>query len=224
MRYLKRKCCTALKKTSDRNTRHYCSCESDQPCRLTPSLVVLLHPAAIHLVGIAGKMQEKYFFRNRQTHALVSHVLCTCVYSMHQGKVCFDWRHNRGRRSQPPPKQLYLFFKHINRYKQLLKNCFVVTKHILLCLKKFKFYFQVTLSACRPGISSRRGRGHFHFAKGTSINLYQTFIMLSPSSSCFLIPITVMNGHTVIKVYWKSLKSIGSFEEAPRPRPGHWNR
>ena len=31
--------------------------------KLTPSLVVLLHPAAIHLVDIAGKMQEK-----TQTH------------------------------------------------------------------------------------------------------------------------------------------------------------
>ena len=37
-------------------------------CKLTPSLVVLLHPAAIHLVDIAGKMQEKNFFRNVQTH------------------------------------------------------------------------------------------------------------------------------------------------------------
>ena len=49
-------------------------CESDQPCRLTPSLVVLLHPAAIHLVGIAGKMQEKTFF---ETYKLATR---TCMY------------------------------------------------------------------------------------------------------------------------------------------------
>ena len=100
--YLKRKCCTALKKTSDRTTRYYCSCESDQPCRLPPTLVVVLHPAAIHSVGIAEQMQENNLFWNVQTHDLDLNVLCTCVYSTHQGKVCLDWRHKRGRRSQPP--------------------------------------------------------------------------------------------------------------------------
>ena len=48
-------------------------------CWLTPSLVVLLHPAAIHLVGIAGKMHEKFLFwitkRNVQAHYL--HVCIT---------------------------------------------------------------------------------------------------------------------------------------------------
>ena len=58
------------------------------------------------------------------------------------GKVCLEWRHKRGRRSQPS-KQLYIFFEHINRDKQLLKT---VRKLILLCLKEKKFYFQVTLS------------------------------------------------------------------------------
>ena len=36
--------------------------------KLTPSLVVLLHPAAIHLVDIAEKMQEQNLFRNVQTY------------------------------------------------------------------------------------------------------------------------------------------------------------
>ena len=46
-------------------------------CRLTPSLVVLLHPAAIHLVGIVGKMPEKCLFLiTKQTYRLTT---CTCV-------------------------------------------------------------------------------------------------------------------------------------------------
>ena len=46
---------------------------------LTPSLVVLLHPAAIHLVDIAGKLQEKNF-SNVQTHVQDLNVLArTCV-------------------------------------------------------------------------------------------------------------------------------------------------
>ena len=70
--------------------------------------------------------RKKLVFLNVQTHDLDLHVLCTCVYSTHcrqireggsmfdRGKVCLDWRHKRGRWSRPP-KQLYLFFKHINR-------------------------------------------------------------------------------------------------------------
>ena len=64
--------------------RHYCSCESGQPCRLTPSLVVLLHPA------LPEKCKNKTFFRIVQTHDLDLHVICTCVCSAHQGKVCLD--------------------------------------------------------------------------------------------------------------------------------------
>ena len=77
-------------------------------CKLTPSLVVLLHPAAIviHLVGIAKKMQERTF---SETYKLTTWITCTCkcVYSTHwrqirrgsmfnRGRVCLDWRHRRG--------------------------------------------------------------------------------------------------------------------------------
>ena len=70
----------ALKKTSDRTTialvsltfvthnRPYLG-SAGNTCNLTPSLVVLLHPAAKHLVGIAEKMQKN--------------VLCMFVYSTH---------------------------------------------------------------------------------------------------------------------------------------------
>ena len=47
--------------------------------KLTLFLIVLLHPAAIHLVDIAGKMQEKNF-SNVQTHVQDLNVLArTCV-------------------------------------------------------------------------------------------------------------------------------------------------
>ena len=78
-----------------------------------------MHPAAIHLVGIAGKMQEKNCFRNVQTHDVDLNVRPKRVGGVNL------------------PKQLCIyFFLNINRYKQLLKNGFIVTKHILLSLKK----------------------------------------------------------------------------------------
>ena len=58
------------------------------------------------------------------------------------GKVCLDWRHKRGRRSQPP-KQLYIFFKHINRDKQLLK------KIVLLFVSIYSYVWKKTNSISR---------------------------------------------------------------------------
>ena len=90
-------CCTALEKT----------------CKLTPSVVVLLHPAAIHLVDIAGRMQEKPF--SKRTNSRLG-LECTCTYPcsmFDRGKVCLNWRHKRGRRSHHHTTFVSLFFSNI---------------------------------------------------------------------------------------------------------------
>ena len=123
-------------------------------CWLTPSLVVLLHPAAIHLVGIAGKMHEKFLFwitkRNVQAH--YSHV---CIQRkcrqlrggsmFDRGEVFLEWRHKKGW-AEPPPTTLSIVLTY--------KSWQTITQKIVLLLvniqsyvkKKKKIYFQVPLS------------------------------------------------------------------------------
>ena len=81
--------CSLHSAEKDVGLDHYCSCESDfrahnrpylgsagNTCNLTPSLVVLLHPAAKHLVGIAEKCKKMYF---------------ACLFTLRiAGKVCLD--------------------------------------------------------------------------------------------------------------------------------------
>ena len=104
---------SALKKTSDRTSIALVSLTfaaytwdlQETHATWLPSLVVLPYPAAIHLVGIAGKMKKKIEKYKLLTWSV--HVLCLCR------KVCLDWRHKRGRRSQHSKQLNLFFFKHI---------------------------------------------------------------------------------------------------------------
>ena len=90
-------------------------CRTGPLCKLTPSLVVLLHPAAIHLVDIAGKMQENNFFETYKLTARTWMYLDVHVFNVRfrQSLPCLDWRHKKGWRSHPPHNFIYVF-KQIN--------------------------------------------------------------------------------------------------------------
>ena len=107
--------CTALEKTSERtifaaHNRLYLG-PAENIYKLTPSLVILLHPAEIHLVGIAGKMQDtKLFFETyKLTTYMYLHVYLLYALQANsrgsmfdRGKVCLDCRHKRVWAESPP--------------------------------------------------------------------------------------------------------------------------
>ena len=92
---------------------------------------------------------QKNTFWNVPTHDLDVHVLCTCVYYTHCRQSLPRLTSQKGL-AESAPKQLYIFFKHINRNKQLLKKLFSLSVSIYSYVwKKKKFYFQVTLTSIK---------------------------------------------------------------------------
>ena len=82
-------------------------------CKLTPSLVVLLHPAAIHLVDIAGKKCKKNTFSKRTNSRR------TCVRRSIEAK----------------------FFFYIKKSLKTItqKHYFIVQKHNYTLMFKYRF-------------------------------------------------------------------------------------
>ena len=78
-----------------------------------------------------------------------------------------------------PPKQLYIFFKHINRDKQLQKKCFIVRKHILLCLKENKIIFPGDFTGTTPWKIALLAAcsGQYHNAQCVVITVSWVFVL-----------------------------------------------
>ena len=94
--------------------------------------------------GVLLLNAEKHFLKCTNSRLGRTCTLHVCLlYALQAKSASIDVTKGVGRVSPP---NIFIYFLNINRDKQLQKNCFIVRKHILLCLKEKKFYFQVTLT------------------------------------------------------------------------------